>query len=286
MNFEIYEKLHVQFTDALADLPQESLTPVKLLSEQLAISQEFLKKMRKLVSENPFSDADKEIDFFKHIKPKFYAQKIFQFELYGLEMNQPVGPKDTLLSYYNNELTYIARFHSLHASAYQYYRTGGSEMDHLYFVRGARPPIVQIPETTDTDPLFSTPMDHLFARFIAYELLQKEILERIGQLEGGRLAPVSPAQHTKRGIKWTGKIVNLSELIYGLFYTGQLNNGNVQLSEIVALFEQMFLVKIRDVHHTFGEIRERKVTSPSKFLDSMAVAIRDRVDEDLRYKPS
>jgi len=135
----------------------------------------------------------------------------------------------------------------------------------------------------EIDPLYSTSMDYLFAKFIAFEALRAEIVERMGVLDGSIVAAevVRPDQ----GIKWTGKVVNLGELIYGLYYTGQLNHGNAQLSEIVALFERMFMVKIRDVHHTFGEIRERKVSSPSKFIDSMGLAIRDRVDEDLKYKP-
>ncbi len=40
-----------------------------------------------------------------------------------------------------------------------------------------------------------------------------------------------------------------------------------------------------DTVAVFGEIRERKVSSPSKFIDSMGMAIRDRVEEDLKYKP-
>jgi len=285
MKYKTYDELYGQFTCALSDLAAESLTPVKLLAESLAICQDFLSKLRNCFLEGVFTDTD-EIHFFKHIKPKFHAQKIFRLEWYGLEINQPVGTKDTLLNYYKCELTYIERFFKIHSAAYQYYRTESSEMDRSYFVRGSKILTIQNPEINDFDPKYSAPMDYLFARFISYELLQNEILNRIGRLDPALVMDVSLAQQGKPGLKWTGKIVNLSELIYGLFYTGQLNHGNVQLSEIVGLFEQMFLVKIRDVHHTFGEIRERKVSSPSKFLDSMAAAIRDRVDEDLRYKPS
>ncbi len=286
MKYETYDELYGQFSDALVGLISGGLDPVKTLSEALALCRKFLIELRAMVVNAPFANAGAEIHFFKHVKPKFYAQKILHFEVYGLDMNRPVGAKDMLLSYYNKELTYIERFFALHAPVYHYYRVGGTELDSMYFIRGAEVSFLMTPEIPEADPHYSTLMDYLFARFIAYELLQKEILRRIGLLDSALIAGVIPAPSAISGIKWTGKIVNLSELVYGLFYTGQLNNGNVQLSEIVALFERMFLVKIRDVHHTFGEIRERKVSSPSKFIESMAVAIKQRVDDDLSYKPN
>lgn len=75
------------------------------------------------------------------------------------------------------------------------------------------------------------------------------------------------------------------ELVYGLHYTLQLNNGDADVTEIVNLMETMFDVKLRDAHHTFVEIRRRKIESPSRFLEQMAAAIRQRVDDDLEYKP-
>ena len=283
MKFDVYEKLYVQFDDALAGLKTAGFDAVKGLAESLAVCRKFLAELRSGVLLECFADEADEIYFFKQVKPKFYALKIFQFELYALEMNRPVGTKEMQIGFYREELGFIARFFSGHSGAYDYFRTGRSELDHLYFVRGAQVEVTAVPEMPDIDPLFSTAMDYLFARFMAYEALQQEIVKRIGLLDGALVA--NDVAIADRGIKWTGKVVNLGELIYGLYYTGQLNHGNAQLSEIVALFERMFLVKIRDVHHTFGEIRERKVSSPAKFIDSMAAAILQRVDEDLKYKP-
>ena len=283
MKFDECEKLYLDFIDALSGVTDSGFNPVKTLSEVLAQCRRYLMELRAQVKVENFADQDAEVHFFKQVKPKFYARKIFHFELYGLDMNRPVGTKDMMICFYREELAFIARFFAIHSAAYDYFRTGRTELDHLYFVRGAEASVEQIQEMQDADPLFSTSMDYLFSKFIAYQDLQEEIIKRIGLLDGS-LVPANVAV-PERGIKWTGKVVNLGELIYGLYYTGQLNHGNAQLSEIVALFERMFMVKIRDVHHTFGEIRERKVSSPSKFIDSMAAAILQRVDEDLKYKP-
>lgn len=282
---KFYDALYLQLVTLLSFVRSSNADPVKCLSAALTEISAVLFKLREKVLSLPFPTVELEILFFKTIKPKFVALKIFHFELYGLDMNRPSGSREVMITHFDSELAFIDRFFSLHASLYDYYRTGRTEMDHLYFVRGAEIPSVLIPEMPEIDPLYGTSMDYLFAKFIAFELLRQEIVRRIGVLDGSvvdGLTSILP----ELSLKWTGKIVNLGELIYGLYYTGQLNNGNAQLSEITALFERMFSIKIRDVHHTFGEIRERKVSSPSKFIDSMGMAIRDRVEEDLKYKPA
>ena len=280
---KFYDDLHLELNDALAGILADEQDPVKMLTAAMQEIGRTLDVLRTQVLSVPFSSPEMEICFFKTVKPKFYALKIYHFELYGLLMNCPVGTKDMLIDYYKQELQIVSRFFSLHAGPYTYFRTGRTELDRLYFVRDPDLPLLALPEAPGGDPEYSTPMDYLFSKFIAFEALRAEILQRIGDLDGA--AVVQGKLPVPSGITWTGKVVNLCELIYGLFYTGQLNHGNAQLSEIVAVFERMFAVRIRDVHHTFGEIRERKVTSPSRFLDSMAAAIRDRVEEDLKYKP-
>ncbi|WP_461791491.1 RteC domain-containing protein [Pedobacter sp.] len=280
---KFYDALYLQLCSSLSSIVAEQTDPVKVLSAAMLEIGKVLLSLRGKVLSIPFPSIEVEILFFKTIKPKFYASKIYHFELYGLDMNRPVDTNETIAAYYKERLSELQLFFKLNASMYDYFRTGRIEMDHLYFIRGAEIPPVLIPEMPEIDPVYATAMDYLFAKFIAYEFLQQEILNRIGLLDGAKVVTELPLADL--GIKWTGKIVNLGELIYGLYYTGQLNNGNATLSEIVTVFERMFSVKIRDVHHTFGEIRERKVSSPSKFIDSMALAIQQRVDEDLKYKP-
>jgi len=283
MNHEIFENLYVKFTAELDVLRASDTGQVKNLADALAVVRNSLIELRQLTLADDFDSPSAEIHFFKVIKPKFYAQKILAFERYNLEMNKPVGTTEMLRAYFEDELRQLRRFFQQYAFLYQYYRSGAVELDELYFIRGAEMSSLIIPEMPDPDPLFSTSMDYMFAKFIAFEQMQQLILKQIAVLTGTAVAADLSAPDS--GVKWTGKIVNLGELVYGLYYTGQLNHGNAQISEIVAAFERMFSVKIRDVHHTFGEIRERKVSSPSKFIDSMGMAIQQRVEEDLRYKP-
>jgi hypothetical protein len=282
---EFYDALYERLAKFLSELLMKEPEPVKRLSGPLQEIQKVLSELREKVLSRTFSSKSIEISFFKTIKPKFYALRIYQLELYGLDMNRPAAVKDALLAYYREELRQVERFFKQHAFLYQYFKSGFTEMDHLYFRRAVEVPVVLVPEMPDLGPEYSTVMDYLFSKFMAYELLQAEIIKRIGGLDGTLVVTDRPPVKPVPALKWTGSHVNLVELIYGLYYTLQFNNGDADVTEIVALMEATFSIKLRDAHHSFVEIRRRKVDSPARFLEQMAAAIRQRVDDDLDYKP-
>jgi len=282
---EFYDELYERLTKFLDELLVKETDPVKRLAGALQEIQKVLTELREKVLSRPFPSKQIEVAFFKTIKPKFYALRIYQLELYGLDMNKPGGLKDALLAYYREELRQVQRFFNQHAFLYHYFKSDFTEMDHLYFLRGVEVPVVLVPEMPDLGPEYSTVMDYLFSKFMAYELLQVEIIKRIGGLDGTLIVTEKPPVKPMPALKWTGSHVNLVELIYGLYYTLQFNNGDADVTQITALMEAMFSVKLRDAHHSFVEIRRRKVDSPARFLEQMAAAIRQRVDDDLDYKP-
>jgi len=285
--------MFTQFYDALYGAVVKTLVlilgsehdPVKRLARALQEIRLTLQTLRARVLSRPFPSPAIEIGFFKTIKPKFYALRIFHLELYNLDMNKPAGTREILMSFYRDELRIVRRFFKRNSFLYQYFKAGFTEMDNLYFVRGAEIPSVLLPEMPDSDPEFATALDYLFARFIGMEMLQQEILDRMAGLDGAAMPLVPQKPKPVPSLKWTGSHVNMVELIYGLYYTLQLNNGDVDVTEIVALMEDTFGIKLRDAHHSFVEIRRRKVDSPARFLEQMAAAIRQRVDDDLEYKP-
>jgi len=281
---QFYDELYKRLMEFLSVLTGKEADPVKRLAQALQEIRVVLQMLRGKVLSRPFPSKEIEIWFFKTIKPKFYALRIFHLELYNLDINRPAGTRDMLLAFYRKELGLIERFFKLNAFLYQYFKAGFSEMDGLYFLRGAEIPTVLQPELPDADPAFSTGLDYMYARFMAFEMLQREILDRMIGLDG-TLLPFEPKKPTPM-LQWTGSHVNMVELVYGLCYTMQLNNGQADVTEIVALMENTFGIKLRDAHHSFVEIRRRKVDSPSRFLEQMAAAIQRRVNEDLEYKPN
>ena len=81
-------------------------------------------------------------------------------------------------------------------------------------------------------------------------------------------------------MKWTGDAINIIEVAYGIWLTGQLNNGNATLTQIVKWLETNLKVTIGNIQSRFAEISSRKRLSPTKFLDQMKDAILKRIDNN------
>lgn len=279
------EKLYLQLTDDIAKIVSNETEPFTILSAVLNCIREALKKLKDHLLKNPFEDQAAQIRFFKHIKPKFCALRIYYLEWYGIVTGIPAGDKKVLKAAYNEELKVIQRFFRLIAFYYQYYRMGATELDPLLFMRGVEVQSVLIPEVPELDPELSTGCDYLFSKIKAYELLQEFVLKQIRELDRQALPEEMPAKKQPGEIlTWTGDKVNLVEIIYGLFFTGQLNNGNADIALIIRFMEEHFQVDLSRTYRDFMDIRNRKTTSITRFLEQMQESILAHIDDALALK--
>lgn len=282
---KLNDELYGQLESEVARIIAEETEPFSILSAILKTVRTALQALKEHVLKNPFADETEQIYFFKHIKPQFYCIRIYYLEWYNIVTSVPAGDTEMLKAFYKEELEAVQRFFRRIAFHYQYYRLGATELDRQYFVRGIEVPSVLVPEMPEPEPEFSTSQDYLFSKIKAYERLQEFLLEKIRALDDpGKIMPPPEVKLPK--LRWTGEQVNLVELIYGIFYTGQLNHGNVEVKDIIELAEKVFGVKIKAAYHVFGNIRRRKSISPTAFMDKMREAILKRVDDDLAYHPN
>ncbi|MFC3559503.1 RteC domain-containing protein [Pedobacter jamesrossensis] len=278
------EKLLIQLTDGLAHTAGQKLTPSGRLAAALQLIRRLLLLLREQVMSEPFKSKQEEIHFFKMVKPIFLAAKIFELERYNLEQSKPAGSWGKLLSYYERELEIIQRFFLHYAYLYQYFRAGAVEMDELYFLRGAEVPSVLVSEFEEHDIGFSTCGDHLFARFKAYEDLQDHIIEQI-HLGSSADKGTQHSAYVSKKLTWTGESINLVELGYGLYDSGQLNHGKAGINDIFTWLAEHLNVSIGIPARRFVEIKRRKRLSRTRFLDNMRDSINKKIDDDERYEP-
>lgn len=276
------EKLYTQLKEEIAKIQATETDPFKTLSAILKCTRVALRELKDYILKNQFKDEAEQIYFFKHIKPKFYCLHIFYLEKYNIETSIPAGDADTLKNFYRDELKAVRRFFQHIYFHYQYYRLGATELDGLYFVRGVKVQSVLIPEVPEPDPEFSTSCDYLFAKIKAYELLQDYLLKALQRLDPS-LTSIPPEQEAFE-LKWTGDKVNLVEVIYALYFTGQFNNGNADVAVILRFMEKHFQIDLSRAYRDFTDIRNRKVSSPTRFIDQMRESIHKRVDDDLAFK--
>jgi hypothetical protein len=278
-----FDELYNQLIEELESIEQNDVEPITKMVNTVTTVRSALNELKLFVINHPFSSITEEINFFKNVKPKFYSKLIYNVEIYKVGSAKPLGTTDALKEYYEKELTFIDRFFRQNQFMYEYYRHHMVELDSLYFVRGVEINAVLLPEIPELEPEFSTRSDYLFSKFIAYELLHSFLLNELSRLNS---SPILIEQDKKDmpELKWTGDKVNLVEIIYGIYFTGQLNHGNAELSGIIKFMERSLNIDLSRSYRDFIDIRNRKRFSPTRYIDQMRESIHKRVDEDLVLK--
>lgn len=240
--------------------------------------------LEQMVKKDGFADQPSEIAFFKLVKPRFYALIIVSVENYNFHSARPPAKGKKLRGYLQLQLEYISRQFSQYGFMYEYYRTGATELDELYFLRGASFTGLVGADLPPLDPSFSTVGDYLFSRFIALERFREMLLGELGHpVAGSQGALIS---RKGKELKWTGDVSNLIEVLYGLSETRQLNGGQIDISDLVDVFEQVFHVNLSNYFQRFAKIKQRKLVSKTKFLEEMVAAVAKRIDDADAYVPS
>lgn len=250
----------------------------------LKTANHFMEKLQSLVLKGNFSDQQEEIIFFKTVKPKFLSLQIYYLTLREISLRKPNGCKKILTKFYTEEIRKICAFRCTNQQLINYYFSEATDMDALLFLRKVEVhPHWLLRPRLERDERFSTPADYLVAKFIAMDRIQTFLCAELAKLEFHN--PTENYNGGKKEYRWTGEAINLVELAYGLYYTGEINNGNAGIAEILRLFEKTFNVVVGKPSRRFAEIKQRKRLSKTKYLDQMKTAIDKRIDEDDEFVP-
>jgi len=288
MDLLILVVMEKKYLELLSKLEREmenfvELPALERMRNELGAARSALARLRSMVDASGFASQEEEIQFFKTVKPKFYSLLVWSAERYGFENARPVRAGKRRERFYLGQLDYISRFFHQHEFLYQYYRMGAVELDGSYFVRGAEPVGLIGADLPALDPSFSTMGDYLFSKFIALERLREVV---ISEMEVPALAGTGVVRSKKgRELRWTGDSCNLIELVYGIFDCRQVNDGEVDLSDLMDVFEQCFQINLSRYFRRFTEIKRRKSMSKTRFLDEMARVVNKRIEDGDAYVP-
>lgn len=284
---EISSRLLKQLENDLENAYFQTKDPFQRWTTSLKIVRDALAKLKVHFQSLTFKDKAEEIPFFKSIKPSFYQWQIYFTELYNVETNLPHGDAEKQAAFLEQELHYIERFFRQYAFLYQYYKLNATELDNLYFVRGAEKQSILLPEVPDMDPEFSTSCDYLFSKFKAFEALREWLLERLLLLRKKNIDPQVLSGNLQAGeMNWTGDTIDLAEVGLGFYHTGKLNNGTAGLGEIFRWLEEKFHVNIGVPAKRFAELRKRKRLSRTRFLNEMRDSLNLKMENEDEYVPT
>jgi len=267
------KKLYDDMLEEVSLYADMGTLPVKRFSGKLTVINKALTALKQFVVDHPFTDKQEEINFFKYEKPAFVCELLCAQQMFIIEAQRKQFNEQILIrNYYEQELKVIRHYFMQHQFLYQYYLLEAAELDAVLFVRGADCSVVLLPEMPDLDPDYSTNGDYLFAKLMAYEKIQEYLISELYQS--------SERKGFGKKLNWTGEAVNLVELAYGLYLTGQLNDGKVTVVDIIEWLESHFNVSVGNAYRRWYAISRRKRVTPTKFIEQMRDAILKRLDDD------
>ena len=254
------------------DIVENSLSMVHRL-------QAVLNDLKTKLQTYSFPAKEDEITFFKTQKPEILGRLLFFYKIYRIETQCPNGSDDVIRSYINRELDNLTYFFNRNLDFYQYYRSHSTLYDEYYFVRGKSDlRLCTDSAQFDKDPNFSTGYDYKVAKIIANEMLRIYLNKRLVKLETNTQVENNLQKCLKYPFRFTGKKVFLIELGYSLVSSGDINNGNVEIKEMMNFLGTVFQVELGDYYAAYIAMKERK-KDRTAYLSRLQDSLVKRMDE-------
>ncbi|RVT98448.1 hypothetical protein EOD41_16795 [Mucilaginibacter limnophilus] len=271
------ERLYADLNRDLNEYVLGEDNPIKRLEKSVHSCVKYLIRLKEFCKEHDPSTPAEQIEFFKHIKPKFKSLLIFYQSLLSIETRKPIGEEQAICAFLANELKVLHHFFESNLSFYQYVRTEATYLDEHYFVRGSYDVRLDPDQCViDSDPAFSTTHDHKLAQVLASELLQEQLQQdilRITQREA-----IVQTESEYRDFDWKQTKCALIELIYSWHATEAF--GKKSLKSIVKFIERAFNVSLGNFYDTYDWLCGRQ--TPTAYLDEMKEAFLLRAQKRLR----
>jgi hypothetical protein len=243
------------------------------------IVQNHLESMREYFINLSDININDEILFFREIKPKVLSFLIYFNKIYTIELKRPNGSNDIQRDYYRKELDCLTYFFDRNLDFYQYYRSNSVYLDEKYFVRGR----IQSSLCTDSlhfikDPQFSTGYDYKVSKILANEILKIYLNKKLQIID--KCFPITPVKNIEiNTYKWSFTKSAAVELGYALYSSSVINNGNIDIREVMMLIENIFNLDLGDYYRTYITIKNRK-KDRTVFLNTLIENMIRRMDQD------
>src|SRR5690606_40105866 len=247
-----------------------------------AFLRNLLSDMKNHISENGFSSDNEEIEFFKTIKPQILGKLLYYNKVFRIETSSPVMDGKMYFKYFSNELQELKqefKEHSYNSDFYRYYRSGRTDMDHIFFQLGNIDINFGLNSFVfEIDTNFSTYYDYKVAKIISNELLYNYLLSKTTPDESEDLLFVN--SRNNKTLFWSESKNALIELIYALYASGAIANGRTGISQISRVFQSCFNVQLTDIHHAFHRMKDR-TGERTLFLKQLISSLEEYMDKDL-----
>lgn len=151
----------------------------------------------------------------------------------------------------------------------QYYKQESNPRENIRSLKQVKSYFMYGKKTTTSDVYWNNLLIHLLSIEIETCLLDIRMPAIAPTVNNSKISQVTR--------KWTGKIVWLVELIYSLESVSVINDGAIEIKEIVEIFEDIFDVKLKRIYDTYRSLRSLK-KDRTPFLNLMRETLLQKMD--------
>lgn len=254
----IVERFYSAMENQLAEITLNSESLTEKYRASIKVCKKAMNKLKNYMVSYAFESVAEEIHFFKEVKPKFYSKYIYFINIHNFLLQRPTGGQNIQQDYIHMHLGELKTFFDHNRAFYSYYRSGMTQMDKIYYFRGDFDVHAEL-EDFEEDEQYSTSHDYKLSKIIANEKFQDYLNFELAKLNGDvQLPPENQKTFPFNHPQWTASQTDAVELIYSLKASCSVNNGNIEISELVAIFEFVFQLELKETYHKLLDITRRK----------------------------
>lgn len=268
--------LVANFKKQLQDIKLSESDIIKESRRAIILCRTTLSCLKQEIINKTFDTINQEIEFFKITKQIPLANLIYYLECYTFEAHYPKIGKKQQQKFITKSKHKIQAFFTRHLDFINYIEQGHDHLDTWYFTRPNNNELKIIPtQDYSIEIEFNTSHDILLGKLQAYKRFIKYLEIRFEKQE----QKINIENLSKQyNLKWTSSKTALTELIYALYYSGAINNGNTDKKDIAIVFQKLFNFDLGDFYKILSEIKSRK-KSRTRFLDELSISFIHQIEK-------
>jgi hypothetical protein len=171
----IYQPLYTQLLAELESTVAQAIPEPGKTEYCFRVAIHYWQRLKENMDNNPFTNDEDETGFFKNTKPLFTCHIEYCILIYPAVLFKPADTKKAML-FWENELLRFARFLNNWPEFVQYYQSGTTCLDHLYFLRENNAGnTTRSCKIYDQDPAYASSFDWLVAELLAHKMYNKYV---------------------------------------------------------------------------------------------------------------
>lgn len=264
MLFSELEVKLAELKDCEIGFHQEIKSAIKLTEEYLFLIQEKL-------ADHIFQSPKAEIDYFKYEYPKIFRLYYFYHTIFSIEKEKnsnfiSLSDEKNFYSNYAQNIQFFCKDELNVLREYQLYSLDNEKKLFLRkHYRWRRCNITGSINDTYITNAYSTALGKRDALRDVMKYIERRI-EKPGKFQ----------IEYNYNFNWTDNKCDLVELAYALYTKESINNGKIELVNLIRFFEKSFNVQLNNHHTTIQEIKQRK-KERTKYIDNL----KTRLDQKL-----